>query len=123
MVTARVERVEMTLFVTGGGVLGTSNEDVHHESSYPLARVSARRVSLDARAGILKNSGETEARASAVVEAAHFNARVAAWEPVVEPWEVAARYEREMGHRPHVFTGSSPGALAFGHIRLRPLAD
>ena len=49
-----------------------------------------RRVSLDARAGA---SGEAEARASAVAEASHFNARVAAWEPVVEPWEVAARYE------------------------------
>jgi len=36
--------------------------------------------------------------------------------------EITARYEREMGHRPHVFTGSSPGALAFGHLRLRPLA-
>ena len=49
-----------------------------------------RRVSLDARAGA---SGEAEARASAVAEASHFNARVAAWEPVVEPWEVVARYE------------------------------
>jgi L-arabinokinase len=36
--------------------------------------------------------------------------------------DVAARYEREMGHKPHLFTGSSPGALAFGHYRLRPVA-
>ena len=36
--------------------------------------------------------------------------------------EVAARYEREMGHKPHLFTGSSPGALAFGHYRLHPVA-
>ena len=35
--------------------------------------------------------------------------------------EVAARYEKELGHRPHIFTGSSPGALAFGHLRLRPV--
>ena len=33
--------------------------------------------------------------------------------------EVAARYTREFGHRPYIFTGSSPGALAFGHLRLR----
>ena len=24
--------------------------------------------------------------------------------------DVAARYERELGHRPHIFAGSSPGA-------------
>jgi len=27
---------------------------------------------------------------------------------------VAERYERESGHRPYVFTGSSPGVIAFG---------
>ena len=35
--------------------------------------------------------------------------------------DVVARYERELGHKPHIFTGSSPGALAFGHLRLRPV--
>jgi len=35
--------------------------------------------------------------------------------------EVVAAYEQATGHTPHVFTGSSPGALAFGHLRLRPL--
>ena len=34
--------------------------------------------------------------------------------------DVAGRYAREFRHRPHVFEGSSPGALAFGHLRLRP---
>jgi L-arabinokinase len=37
--------------------------------------------------------------------------------PVVE--EVAATFGRETGHRPHVFSGSSPGAAAFGHVVLR----
>ena len=32
--------------------------------------------------------------------------------------EVAGRYERETGHKPHIFTGSSLGAVAFGTIRL-----
>ena len=27
---------------------------------------------------------------------------------------MAAAYERDTGHRPYVFAGSSPGALAFG---------
>jgi hypothetical protein len=31
------------------------------------------------------------------------------------------RYALEFGHKPYVFTGSSPGALAFGHLRLRPI--
>ena len=36
--------------------------------------------------------------------------------------EVAARYSRELGHKPHIFTGSSRRALlAFGHLRLRPI--
>lgn len=35
--------------------------------------------------------------------------------------DVVARYQRELGHKPHIFTGSSPGALAFGHLRLRPI--
>ena len=33
---------------------------------------------------------------------------------------VVERYRKDMGHSPYVFSGSSPGALAFGHIRLRP---
>jgi len=31
---------------------------------------------------------------------------------------VVANYAKETGHRPYVFSGSSPGALAFGHLRL-----
>ena len=31
---------------------------------------------------------------------------------------VVARYALETGHQPYVFNGSSPGALAFGHLRL-----
>jgi L-arabinokinase len=37
--------------------------------------------------------------------------------PVVD--EVAATFARETGHPPHVFSGSSPGAAAFGHVVLR----
>jgi len=33
--------------------------------------------------------------------------------------EVARRYAAEAGHEPYVFGGSSPGAAAFGHLRLR----
>jgi L-arabinokinase len=32
--------------------------------------------------------------------------------------EVAAAYADETGHAPHVFSGSSPGAAAFGHLRV-----
>ena len=32
---------------------------------------------------------------------------------------VAAHYARETGHQSYIFNGSSPGALAFGHQRLR----
>jgi len=31
---------------------------------------------------------------------------------------VADRYAEHTGHRPHIFSGSSPGAAAFGHLRL-----
>jgi len=31
---------------------------------------------------------------------------------------VVARYALETGHQPYVFSGSSPGALAFGHLRF-----
>ena len=31
---------------------------------------------------------------------------------------VVARYAQETGHQPYVFSGSSPGALAFGHLRF-----
>jgi len=34
--------------------------------------------------------------------------------------EVADRYGQETGRRPLVFARSSPGAVAFGHLRLRP---
>jgi galactokinase len=38
--------------------------------------------------------------------------------PVVE--SIAHRYAQESGHPVSVFSGSSPGAAAFGYIRLRP---
>ena len=93
VVTARVERVETTLFVNedeNGSTRENADEKQTSADACPLARVSMRRVSLDARAGA---RGDSEACVSAVVDASHFNARVAAWEPVVEPWEVVARYE------------------------------
>jgi len=31
---------------------------------------------------------------------------------------VVANYAKETGHQPYVFNGSSPGALAFGHLRV-----
>jgi L-arabinokinase len=37
--------------------------------------------------------------------------------PVVD--EIAAVFAREAGHRPHVFSGSSPGAAGFGHLVVR----
>jgi galactokinase len=36
--------------------------------------------------------------------------------------EVARRYAEESGHEPYIFSGSSPGSAAFGHLRLR-MAD
>ena len=38
---------------------------------------------------------------------------------VSEIEEVAAEYERQTGHKPHIFSGSSTGASAFGHLRMR----
>jgi galactokinase len=32
---------------------------------------------------------------------------------------VVEKYAQETGHRPHIFSGSSPGSAAFGHFRLR----
>jgi L-arabinokinase len=32
---------------------------------------------------------------------------------------VAENYARESGHRPYIFSGSSPGSAAFGHLKLR----
>ena len=32
---------------------------------------------------------------------------------------LVARFAEETGHSPAVFTGSSPGAAAFGHLRVR----
>ena len=49
--------------------------------------VQLRRVNLDAR---LAPSLSAELAASADVS--HFNARTASWEPVIEPWDLAARY-------------------------------
>ncbi|HZI61802.1 MAG TPA: galactokinase family protein [Pyrinomonadaceae bacterium] len=36
---------------------------------------------------------------------------------------VAASYFNETGHRPYIFTGSSRGSLAFGHLLVRPQVD
>ncbi|MFL6216285.1 MAG: GHMP kinase, partial [Blastocatellia bacterium] len=33
--------------------------------------------------------------------------------------EIAERYAHETGHAPQLFSGSSPGAAAFGHLRLK----
>jgi galactokinase len=33
---------------------------------------------------------------------------------------VAASYANQTGHQPYIFNGSSPGCLAFGHLRLSP---
>jgi galactokinase len=33
--------------------------------------------------------------------------------------KVAEQYAEETGHRPYIFSGSSPGSNAFGHMRLR----
>ena len=32
---------------------------------------------------------------------------------------IAQQYAQQTGHDPYVFTGSSPGAATFGHLRLR----
>ena len=36
---------------------------------------------------------------------------------------IADAYAARTGHRPQVFSGSSPGAAAFGHLRLVPRAN
>lgn len=33
--------------------------------------------------------------------------------------QIVETYSRETGHQPHVFSGSSPGAADFGHVRVR----
>ena len=33
---------------------------------------------------------------------------------------VAASYANQTGHQPYIFNGSSPGCLAFGHLRPSP---
>ncbi|MFZ0879210.1 MAG: galactokinase family protein [Candidatus Acidiferrales bacterium] len=38
-------------------------------------------------------------------------------EPPVQ--SIVEKYARETGHKPHIFTGSSPGAMEFGVLRLR----
>jgi L-arabinokinase len=35
-------------------------------------------------------------------------------------FDIARNYERQTGHRPFVFAGSSPGAVEFGHLELKP---
>ena len=32
--------------------------------------------------------------------------------------DVAGRYADKTGHKPYIFRGSSPGAAAFGHLRM-----
>lgn len=32
---------------------------------------------------------------------------------------IAEKYQRETGHQPYIFSGSSPGSAAFGHFKLR----
>jgi len=32
---------------------------------------------------------------------------------------IAGKYAQETGYRPHIFSGSSPGSAAFGHLKLR----
>ncbi|MDA0748139.1 MAG: GHMP kinase [bacterium] len=39
-------------------------------------------------------------------------------EPTVQ--SIATRYAEETGHTPYLFSGSSPGAHAFGHLELKP---
>ena len=34
--------------------------------------------------------------------------------------EIAAAHSRETGRTARIFSGSSPGAAAFGHLRVRP---
>ena len=75
VISARLDVVNATLFT-----------DAAAQRS-PLVRVSLRRVNSDARL-----AEETAVEVTAAVEASHFNPRTAAWEPVVEPWEVQARY-------------------------------
>ena len=74
--TARFDVVDATVFVDA------------EARAAPLARVSLRRVSVDARA-----SPSVAAECTAVVDVAHFNPRVAAWEPALEPWSVDATYD------------------------------
>ena len=66
--------------------------------------VQLRRVNLDAR---LAPSLSAELAASADVS--HFNARTASWEPVIEPWDLAARY---VAKKPYV--SSNRGGFGFG---------
>jgi len=40
-----------------------------------------------------------------------------AW-PEIE--KISAQYARERNYQPYIFQGSSPGAEAFGHLRLAP---
>ena len=67
--------------------------------------VQLRRVNLDAR---LAPSLSAELAASADV--AHFNARTASWEPVIEPWDLAARY---VAKKPYA---SNRGGLGSGSV-------
>ena len=36
--------------------------------------------------------------------------------------EIAEEYARETGYTPYIFSGSSPGAVEFGTLRLRPVS-
>ena len=82
---ARLEQIDTTLFVEEG-----VRSDSKTQSAHPLAKLALRRVSVDARSG---ENSETSATLLATLHASHRNKRVGEWEPIVEPWEVAARYE------------------------------
>jgi hypothetical protein len=79
----------------GGGMVMSTRLDVVNATLFtdaaarraPLARLSLRRITADARL-----APGTALELTAAAEASHFNPRTAAWEPIVEPWEVHARY-------------------------------
>ena len=75
IVSTRLDVVSATLFTDAAA------------SRTPLARLSLRRITADAR---LAPGTALELMASA--EASHFNPRTAAWEPIIEPWDVQATY-------------------------------